>query len=40
MGSLGRGDSFGEESAIDDVPNPYTVIAASKKLEYYKIHRS
>ena len=31
---------FGEQSALNDLPNPFTMIAATKKVEYYKIHRS
>jgi len=34
------GDMFGEQSALNDLPNPYTIVAATKKVEYYKIHRS
>lgn len=35
-----RGEMFGEQSALNDLPNPYTVVAATPKVEYYKIHRS
>ena len=31
---------FGEQSALNDLPNPYTVVAATPKVETYKIHRS
>lgn len=31
---------FGEQSALNDLLNPITIVAASKKVEYYKIHRS
>lgn len=31
---------FGEQSSLNDLPNPFTIVAASKKVEYYKIHRS
>jgi CRP-like cAMP-binding protein len=31
---------FGEQSALNDLPNPYTIVAATPKVEYYKIHRS
>lgn len=31
---------FGEQSALNDLDNPFTVVAASPKVEYYKIHRS
>jgi hypothetical protein len=40
LGHLDRGDMFGEQSALNDLPNPYTVVAATPKVEYYKIHRS
>jgi len=30
---------FGEQSALNDLPNPFTVVATTK-MEYYKIHRS
>lgn len=35
-----RGEMFGEQSALNDLPNPYTIVAATSKVEYYKIHRS
>jgi CRP-like cAMP-binding protein len=35
-----RGEMFGEQSALNDLPNPYTIVAATPKVEYYKIHRS
>lgn len=31
---------FGEQSALNDLANPFTVVAASPKVELYKIHRS
>ena len=31
---------FGESSALNDLPNPYTLVAATNKVEYYKIHRA
>ena len=31
---------FGEQSALNDVPNPFLIVATSPKVEYYKIHRS
>jgi hypothetical protein len=31
---------FGEQSALNDLPSPYSIVAASPKVEYYKIHRS
>jgi CRP-like cAMP-binding protein len=31
---------FGEQSALNDLPNPFTVVAASPKVEIYKIHRN
>jgi CRP-like cAMP-binding protein len=37
---MSKGDMFGEQSALNDLPNPYTIVAASSKVEYYKIHRS
>jgi len=39
MGHLNMGDMFGEQSALNDLPNPFTVVAASQKVELYKIHR-
>ena len=40
LGHLKIGDMFGEQSALNDLPNPYTVVAATPKVETYKIHRS
>ncbi len=40
LGTFGRGDMFGAQSALNDMPNPMTIFASTKKLEYYKIHRS
>ena len=40
MGHIGIGDLFGEQSALNDIPNPYSVVAATGKVEYYKIHRT
>lgn len=40
LGNLKVGDTFGEESAIEDMPNPWTVEVTSKSAEIYKIHRS
>jgi len=40
LGNLKIGDTFGEESAIEDMPNPWTVEVTSKSAEIYKIHRS
>ena len=37
LGHLEKGDMFGEQSALNDLPHPYTLVAASPKLEYYKI---
>lgn len=34
-----RGDSFGEHSALNDLPNPYTVEALTKEVHLYKILR-
>ena len=34
-----RGDSFGEPSALNDLPNPFTVEAHSKEVHLYKILR-
>ena len=31
---------FGEQSSLNDLPNPFTIVAATLKVEYYKIHRS
>ena len=39
MGTLKRGDSFGEHSALNDLPNPYTVEALTKEVHLYKILR-
>ena len=39
MGQLSTGDLFGEQSALNDLPNPYSIVAASNKVEYYRIHR-
>ena len=38
LGHLKRGDMFGEQSALNDLPNPYTLVAASPNVEYYRIH--
>ena len=40
IGYLGKGDSFGEHSAINDLPNPFSVEALSPKVEVYKILRA
>jgi len=40
IGSLGRGESFGEHSAISDLPNPFSVEAQSHKVEVYKVLRA
>lgn len=40
LGHLNSGDMFGEQSALNDLPNPYTLVAATRKVEYYKIHRA
>lgn len=40
LGYLKRGEFFGEQSAFNDMPSPYTVEALSSKVELYKIHRS
>lgn len=40
LGQLNQGDLFGEQSALNDLPNPFSVVACSPKVEYYKIHRS
>ena len=39
LGHLTTGDMFGEQSGLNDLPNPFTVVAASPKVELYKIHR-
>jgi CRP-like cAMP-binding protein len=39
LGTLKRGDSFGEHSALNDLPNPYTVEALTKEVHLYKILR-
>lgn len=40
FGHIKEGAMFGEQSALNDLPNPYTVVACTPKVEYYKIHRS
>jgi CRP-like cAMP-binding protein len=40
IGQLKRGDCFGEHSALNDLPNPFTVEAATKEVELYKILRA
>jgi len=40
MGHLGTGDLFGEQSSLNDLPNPYSIVAATNKVEYYRIHRT
>jgi CRP-like cAMP-binding protein len=40
LGYIKRGEHFGEHSAFNDLPNPYTIEAFSPKVELYKIHRS
>lgn len=40
MGYISRGEMFGEQSALNDLPNPFSVVAASPKVEIYKIHRN
>lgn len=40
IGQFGRGEMFGEQSALNDLANPFTIVAASPKVELYKIHRS
>lgn len=39
LGTLKRGDCFGEHSALNDVPNPFTVEALTKEVHVYKILR-
>lgn len=39
LGTLKRGDSFGEQSALNDLPNPYTVEAWTNEVHLYKILR-
>ena len=39
IGELRRGDCFGEHSALNDLPNPFTVEAATPQVEMYKILR-
>ena len=34
------GEHFGEQSAFNDLPNPYTIEALTPKVELYKIHRA
>jgi CRP-like cAMP-binding protein len=40
IGTLRRGEHFGEISALNDLPNPYSIEVTSPKAEVYKIHRS
>ena len=40
IGQFHRGEMIGEQSALNDLMNPFTVVAASTKVEFYKIHRS
>lgn len=40
LGHFKEGQMFGEQSSLNNLPNPYSIIAASSKVEYYKIHRS
>jgi len=40
LGTLQRGAVFGEQSALNDLPPLYSIVAATKKVEYYKIHRA
>ena len=40
LGYLKVGDVFGEQSAIEDSPNDWTLEVSSKDAEVYKIHRS
>jgi CRP-like cAMP-binding protein len=40
VGTLQRGDSFGEHSALNDLPNPCTVEALTKEVHLYKILRA
>ncbi|CDW88486.1 UNKNOWN [Stylonychia lemnae] len=40
IGYVNRGECFGEHSALNDYPNPYTIEVFTKKAEVYKILRS
>jgi hypothetical protein len=40
IGTLKRGESFGEHSALNDLPNPFTVEALTKEVHLYKILRA
>ena len=40
LGYIKVGDIFGEQSAIEDLPNDWTIEVSSKDAEVYKIHRS
>ena len=40
VGELKRGEHFGEHSAFNDLPNPFTIEVLTSKCELYKIHRS
>ena len=40
LGYLKVGDIFGQQSAIEDITNEWTIEVSSKEAEVYKIHRS
>ena len=40
LGHLHIGEMFGEQSALNDLTNPYSIVACTPRVEYYKIHRS
>jgi len=40
IGQLQRGEYFGESSALNDTPTPYTVEAITPKVEFYVVHRA
>ncbi len=37
---MGRGESFGEHSALNDLPNPFSVEVFTPRVEIYKILRA
>ncbi len=40
FGYLKVGDIFGEQSALEDYPNPWSIEVTSKTASFYQIHRS
>lgn len=40
FGYLKTGDIFGEQSALEDYPNPWNIEVTSKTATFYQIHRT